>query len=162
MGKRVDETVQRLLSMWESGEFPKVVVKTMLARKAGERPCDAWSLANQILMIVSGTQDARGFNQWQEVGRKVKKGAKALYISGPLKKTITVKDEETGEEKKQQITYGFKDIPVFALEDTEGEPVSATAPNYQPDTFPPLMDVAEAWGLRCHTPLVVITITEST
>ncbi|WAH39332.1 hypothetical protein [Alicyclobacillus dauci] len=72
--------------MWETGDLPKALAKTMLGRQAGNRPCDAWCLANQIIMIVSGTEDACGFNQWQEVGRRVKKGAKAICIFGPLKK----------------------------------------------------------------------------
>jgi len=32
------------------------------------------------------TEDARGFRQWQKVGRRVKKGAKAFYILAPIRK----------------------------------------------------------------------------
>ncbi|MFD1674160.1 ArdC-like ssDNA-binding domain-containing protein [Alicyclobacillus fodiniaquatilis] len=146
MGAKIDEAIQKLLVMWDTGDMPELIKKTMLARQAGDRPCDHWSLANQILMYLSLTEDARGFRQWEQVGRKVKKGAKAIYISGPLKTTIEVENEETKQKEKIQIIRGFKDIPVFRIEDTEGEPVG-DRPNYQPPILPPLMDVADAWGI---------------
>lgn len=33
-----------------------------------ERPCDRWSPGNRLL-LAAGTEDARGYRQWQEVGR---------------------------------------------------------------------------------------------
>ncbi|GMA65638.1 hypothetical protein NZD89_27940 (plasmid) [Alicyclobacillus fastidiosus] len=147
MGKRIDEAVQKLLVMWETGDMPEVIKHTTLARQKGERPCDSWSLANQILMLLGLTEDARGFRQWEQVGRKVKKGAKAIYISGPCKHTREVVDEDTGEKVKRTFISGFKDIPVFRIEDTEGKPVEVTKPDYSPQQLPPLMDVAEAWDI---------------
>ncbi|WP_436664477.1 hypothetical protein ACOALA_20765 (plasmid) [Alicyclobacillus acidoterrestris] len=147
MGAKIDDAVQKLLGMWESGEMPEMIKHTTIARQKGERPCDSWSLANQILMLLSRTEDARGFRQWQEVGRRVKKGAQAIYISGPLKYTREVIDEETGEKVKRTFIRGFKDIPVFRIEDTEGAPIEDSQPNYAPKEMPPLMDVAEAWGI---------------
>src|SRR4051794_40846156 len=40
----------------------------------------AWSLCNQLLVLLAGTADARGYRQWQEGGRHVKKGAKSIRI----------------------------------------------------------------------------------
>ena len=60
------------------------------------------------------------FRQWEQVGRKVKKGAKALYILGPCTYTKTVTDPDTGEEKKETYVKGFRPISVFAFEATEG------------------------------------------
>ncbi|WP_373278597.1 ArdC-like ssDNA-binding domain-containing protein [Alicyclobacillus shizuokensis] len=96
-------------------------------------------------MVAHDTFDARGFKQWEEAGRKVKKGAKAFYILGPVTKTVTREDPETGEEIRRLVVVGFKAIPVFRLEDTEGDPV--TVPNYDPPVLPPLMNVAQAWGI---------------
>jgi len=131
--------------MFESGNLPAAVARTVIRGDA--RPCDRWSLGNRLLMLLAGTEDARGFKQWQEVGRRVKKGAKAFYILAPVTKKKTVRrvevDPETGEEREVEqvriVTVGFRDIPVFRVEDTEGEPL----PDYAPPEPPPLFDVAK-------------------
>ena len=133
------------MNMFESGNLPAAVARTVICGQA--KPCDKWSLGNRLLMMISGTDDARGFNQWQEVGRRVKKGAKAIYILAPVvKKKVTRRietDPETGEEREVEqvrtVTVGFRDIPVFRVEDTEGEPL----PDYAPPEPPPLFDVAK-------------------
>jgi len=147
MKDRVTEATQKLLVMWESGDLPKAVAHTMLARQGGERPCDSWSLTNQILMLINETEDARGFRQWEQVGRRVKKGAKAVYILGPVARKVKERDEETGEERERTLIFGFKGIPVFCIEDTEGEPIEDSRPDYHPPIMPPLMNVAKAWGI---------------
>jgi hypothetical protein len=86
--------------------------------------------------------DCRGYKQWQEVGRQVKKGSKAAYILGP--RLVKIEDEETGEEK--QIVTGFFSIPVFPYDDTEGE--SLIEEDQTPREMPPLYDVAQAWGIN--------------
>ncbi len=103
--------------------------------RAPEIPCSKWSFGNQILMQVGGaTDDARGYRQWQAINRHVKKGATARYILAPM--TIKRKDEN-GEERI--IVIGFRSVPVFAIEDTEGEPVE----EYKPAALPPLAGLAE-------------------
>src|SRR5690606_15517582 len=54
-------------------------------------------------------------------------------------------DEETGEEVRRSILVGFRSIPVFAVEDTEGEPLPEV--DYRPKDLPPLMEVAERLGV---------------
>jgi hypothetical protein len=82
--------------------------------------------------------DARGFRQWQKADRKVKKGAKALYILAPM----FFKKEEDGEEAL--VLGGFKPVPVFRSEDTEGEPL-----DYEVIELPdlPLLELTEEWGI---------------
>jgi hypothetical protein len=41
-------------------------------------------MLNQFSVFLSGTHDARGIRQWNMVGRKVTKGAQALYIFVPM------------------------------------------------------------------------------
>lgn len=144
---RIAETTQKLLDLFRSGQAPATIARSVIRRKAGDlsRPSDSWSLSNQILMVISGTQDARGYQQWQEVGRHVKKGAKAVYILAPCTKTFTDKDPETGEEVKKTIITGFRFIPVFRYEDTEGEPLRVV--DYTPAELPPLYDVAVRLGI---------------
>lgn len=87
------------------------------------KPSAKWSLLNKLIMEANGTSDARGFNQWKTVGRYVKKGAKAFYIIGPCTKKVTKKDPVTGEETSEVVITGFRGIPVFRYEDTEGKPL---------------------------------------
>ena len=86
-------------------------------------------------MFISGSKDARGYQQWKEVDRFVKKGSKAIYILVPkIAKTV---DSETGEE--ETILKGFMCRPVFRVEDTEGEPL-----DYEQNELPylPLLERA--------------------
>jgi hypothetical protein len=49
-------------------------------------------------MFLAGTSDARGFQQWREVNRFVKKGSKGFFILVPhIRK---VEDEQSGFEKQ--------------------------------------------------------------
>ena len=104
-------------------------------------PCAHWSLSNRLLVFLSGTDDARGFRQWQEIGRYVRQGAKALHILAPI--LVKKRDEEDGEEEK--VVKGFRVVPVFRFEDTEGEPLNH--PQLLPPQPPPLLEVAQAWGI---------------
>jgi hypothetical protein len=144
---RVAEATEELITLFESGDLPQAIFPLLWTAGRAARPSDAWSLGNRLIMVLVGkTNDARGYRQWAEVGRHVKKGAKAFYILGPMTKTITVHNEETGEDEKRTVVFGFKAIPVFRYEDTEGEPLP------EPDPAPfairplPLEAVARAWG----------------
>ena len=138
---RADATLAEILSMFESGNLPEAIAQTRLVRMRNDRPMCEWSLGNQLLVFVHGTEDARGFRQWEAVGRRVKRGARAFYILGPCKVKKTERDERTGEEAERMIVVGFRAIPVFRLDDTEGEPVEY--PDYSPPELPPLWEVAE-------------------
>jgi antirestriction protein ArdC len=135
------------LECFESGELPPRIAETVIARAEGEAPSACWSLGNQLLCLLSGTADARGFRQWKEVGRSVRKGARAIYILGPKTRKITEKDAATGEEVSRPICTGFVGIPVFRFEDTQGLPLQRHS-DYRPAEFPPLYDVAERLGVR--------------
>jgi len=140
---RVEEATGRLLEMFQSGNLPQAVARTLIAAKAGEVPSAKWSFGNQLLMMIAGTEDARGFKRWQEVGRRVRKGAKAFYILAPRTIRKTERDED-GTERKVTLVVGFLGVPVFRYEDTEGDEIQR--PTYTPDVLPPLYEVARAWG----------------
>jgi len=88
--------------------------------------------------------DCRGFRQWEEAGRKVKKGSRAVFILRPHLIKTTKKDE-TGELKEYFVPVGFSPIPVFAASDTEG---ATPLPVYQPTALPPLFEVAKTFSMR--------------
>lgn len=144
--ERADEALRSILDLFESeAELPARIAETVIARAEGTSPMVNWSLGNQLLCLLAGTSDARGFRQWKEVGRSVNKGAKAVYILGPVTRKVRDTDPETGDETERPIVTGFVGIPVFRLEDTNG--ASVERPDYEPPGFPPLFDVAERWGL---------------
>ena len=96
-------------------------------------------------MLLGGTSDARGYRQWFDVGRHVRQGSKAFYILGPvfIKKPL---DSTNPDGEEVDVLVGFKAIPVFRYEDTEG----AELPTYKPRDPPPLLDVAEKYGMRVN------------
>jgi len=91
-------------------------------------------------MFISGTGDARGFRQWKQVNRYVKKGAKSLTILAPR---LVKKQAEDGKDTEPLVGWFFC-CPVFRVEDTDGEPL-----DYQNIELPelPLMEVAQGWGI---------------
>jgi hypothetical protein len=97
-------------------------------------------------MLLAGTTDARGFRQWNEARRWVSKGAKAFWILGPIRKTVkkTILDESGQKEDEIEVLVGFKAIPVFRYEDTNGQDL----PVYQPRDLPPLLEVADRFGMK--------------
>ena len=107
-------------------------------------PCHNWSYLNQFVAYLSGTNDARGYRQWQEAGRHVKKGAKAIHIFVPMLYKSKPEDPEN-EEKK---LTGFKAMPVFRVEDTEGEELDyeIRLREFDPSALP-LIDVAQSLGV---------------
>ena len=143
----IKNAVGTLLDTFQSGNFPAKVAMTIIRKAEGDTiPADSWSFANRLLMTAQGTNDARGFRQWNEVGRHVKKGSKSIHILAPLTKKIVEKDEATGEELKRIIIVGFRPIPVFRLEDTDGEPLPTF--DYKPKKYPPFFDVADKLGVK--------------
>ena len=138
MHEKVRKVLNVIVSKFKSGEIPEAVA--LASYPIPDIPSSKWSFTNRTLMFLAGTGDARGFRQWKEANRWVRKGAKAIYILVPcLAKNV---DEETGEEK-EFLRY-FKPSPVFMYEDTEGEPL-----DYERIELPelPLVERAEAWGI---------------
>jgi len=85
--------------------------------------------------------DCRGFRQWQEAGRKVSKGSKAVYIIRPL-----LYKGKTGNDKEdaKAVCLGFSAIPVFAASSTEGQSGLTV---YDPIKYPPLYEIAQKLGV---------------
>jgi len=132
--------LQKIVDLFKQGNVPAALAVVTIPLEANI-PSAKWSVSNRILQFLADTSDARGFRQWQNASRKVKKGAKAFHILGPKARKITETDE-SGKETEKHIVMGFFAIPVFRAEDTDGEPLP-----YEPPSPPPLADVAEAFGL---------------
>lgn len=145
----ISEAVYNLLTMFQSGNFPTQLATTIIRRHEGDIvPSDNWSIGNQLLMQSQNTSDARGYKQWQAIGRQVSKGSKAVYIFAPMTKKVKDKEEseKKGEDVFKVVILGFFPIPVFRFEDTTGEPLPF-AESYKPKKYPPFFDVAQKLGL---------------
>lgn len=143
----IKESVDQLLEMFRTGQLPEKVAFSIIHRHAGDViPSDSWSIGNRVLQMLQGTSDARGFKQWQEAGRHVKKGSHAIHILAPLTFKIKVKDEKTGEDVEKVIVKGYRPIPVFRAEDTEGADLVYDH-SYEPKEYPKFFDVAAKLGI---------------
>lgn len=146
MNGKAKEALDRVVTMFESGDVPAAIAHSVL----NPAPMAKWSYLNRLACYVERTSDARGFNQWKNVGRSVKKGSKAIYILAPTFVKAKVEKREIDESGRERVVeaeesrmVGFHAIPVFRVEDTEGEPV-----DYQTQAPPVLANVAEAWGIK--------------
>lgn len=163
--ERLDEQLEAVLDAFRTGEVEGYVTGDLLRRKAGDEPLpmDRWSLYNRFRVLVTKSRDARGYKQWQEVGREVKKGSRAVYILAPILAKRTVcsdracgtwagdKDDTSCDAcgaptTRKKVLVTFKSIPVFRYEDTDGEPLPEF--DYSPAELPELIEVADAWGLE--------------
>ncbi len=139
MNKNIQKVLASIVSAFESGDVPDAVA--VASFPIPDIPSAQWSFTNRTIQFLSGTADARGYRQWQAVNRHVKKGAKAIHILVPCFRKQ--KDEET--EDEQQVLTFFKAMPVFRVEDTEGEHL-----DYQNIELPelPLIQRAYDWGIN--------------
>jgi len=138
--KKARICLQRIVDLFKEGNIPKALAVATIPPQTGI-PSAKWSWSNKLLQFLADTSDARGFRQWQEAGRMVKKGAKAFHILGPKTKKVIETDDD-GQEIEEIVVTGFYAIPVFRAEDTDGEQLP-----YEPASPPPLADVAERFGL---------------
>ena len=138
MNERIKEVLDSILERFKSGDIPEAVAYSMFPIL--DIPSAKWSILNRIIMFLSGTNDARGFRQWNEVNRYVKKGSKGFYILVPHIRKIENRD--TGEEKAALV--GFLTRAVFRYEDTDGEPIIREEIEL---ADLPLIERAEEWGL---------------
>lgn len=145
----IQNAIDHLLSMFQSGDMPERVAFSIIHRREGESaiPSDRWSLSNQIIMWSNGTTDARGYRQWQQANRYVKKGSSPFYILAPLMKKKTELNPVTGKEEERFILIGFRAVPVFRYEDTDGMELPERE-HYEPKELPPFWDVAEKLGIK--------------
>ncbi|MEU2004704.1 ArdC-like ssDNA-binding domain-containing protein [Rhodococcus sp. NPDC019627] len=114
-----------------------------LAYLDAARSLHTYSLNNVLLMLAQrpdATQVA-GFRAWQQRGRQVRKGERAIRIFGYSSRTVTDTDTTTGEETRRKVpTYPV--LSVFDIDQTdpiEGHP--------QPDPIAAHLTGADEHGI---------------
>ena len=145
MKPQIKEAVDTILTALTDGNLPKAIARIFIRHG---RPCDSWSFCNRLFTVFAGTEDARGYQQWKQVGRQVKVGAKAFYIFVPLIRKSKEINGTTGDEIEISHRYGFNTVPVFRVEDTEGAPLEDVEAEREIISALPLMNVAVAWGIQ--------------
>ena len=164
---RVEQAVGQLLALFASGNVPQALAHATYPRL--NVPSSRWSFRNRLLMLLSGTEDARGFRQWREVGRSVTKGAKAVWILAPVcreeilcpgcGKRLFLTPHETlevcplcdgslADASRKRLLLRFRAIPVFRREDTEGAPLEDELLPVPRHNF---LALAERWGVSVKT-----------
>ena len=76
----------------------------------------------QMMGYKEGLELLAPYKRWNKINRNVRKGEKAVYILAPIFKEIKNEEGEVIDKK-----MWFKKVPVFDLQQTEGEPFE---PNY--------------------------------
>ena len=142
--ERAAVELEKIVALFSTTQLPDLCARALI--NAPEKPSSKWSFGNQLLMLLTGTADARGYRQWGDVGRYVRKGSKAFYILGPVFIKKRLDNSDPSDDEEVNVLVGFRAIPVFRLEDTEG----AELPAYTPKNPPPLLDVAERFGMKVN------------
>ena len=147
---KAEAAAERILGAFRSGDLPQALAPLFVHRDDENIPCNKWSWQNRLLVALAGEFDARGFRQWEAVGRMVKKGEKAFHILVPLGRKMEV--ERNGQTEEVYVTYGFKAAAVFGRSQTDGEPLPDDTERESAwiDTLP-LVEVAREWGLSVAT-----------
>lgn len=120
-GPSVQEKVEELVSILEEGvtnfSYSPEEFKALLEMKA---LMPNYSFRNLIVAKLQypNASFIASFKRWNELGRKVRKGEKALKIFKPNFKKV---EDEDGDVDTKLV--GFLTVPVFAYEQTEGEPL---------------------------------------
>jgi hypothetical protein len=81
MNERVKAVLETILERFKAGDIPQAIAYTL--NPIPDIPSSRWSFMNRLIMTLSGTTDARGIRQWNQAGRSIKKGSKAIYILVP-------------------------------------------------------------------------------
>ena len=150
-GRHTAEVAERIIDAFRQPDKLPGALAPIFIHRNDDVPCRKWSWHNQLLVALSGTVDARGIRQWNRAGRKVKKGSSAIWILAPCIKKVAA-EGDNGEQQERQVVYGFRSVPVFAYEDTEGEPLPEQDNRYDAWVNElPLAGVADAWGIAVGT-----------
>ena len=143
--RKAHDILTTIATEFGTTKFTKKFARSYIDAPVG--PSEKWSITNRLCIRLQDTNDARGYKQWQEVGRRVKKGAKAIHILGPRYMTIPKKEaQKEGKPDTYKKMIGFFAIPVFRYEDTDGKPLPQYKPKNQP--HPDLMKLIKKRDIK--------------
>jgi antirestriction protein ArdC len=103
---------------------------------------------NNLMLIAAQCPHATrvaGYRKWQQLGRHVRKGERAIKILGYSTKKITKTDPDTGDEVEDRLVR-YPILSVFDISQTDGDPIPAD-PYHLPSGEGPDggLDQLQAW-----------------
>lgn len=148
LSEKATASIERAITLAQTEGTVAGMVRPNLIKRATPVPFDRWSWSNRMLAFLqSGSTDCRGFRQWEAAGRKVKKGASAIYILRPV--TIRKRPKDGAEDEDAgRMLIGFQGQAVFPIDATEGPPPPEYEGGFEPATPPPLYDLAARLGIE--------------
>jgi len=146
LSPKAQKQLDKVVNKFKDGDLSPIV-NVVILELPEDAPAKKWTLANRAMAFAqTGSLDCRGYKQWIASGRQVKKGSHAGFIFYPR---MTKKENAKGEKEPRCI--GFGSTAVFAVDDTEGDPVA----DYEPKQAPLLLEVAERLGVSVeYAPLI--------
>lgn len=123
-------------------------VRWITTRRAFRR----YSFSNQLLVALQRPDATRvtGYRSWEKIGRKVRRGEKAIRILAP--RTFTREVEKTDGTTKTERGLYFVSVPVFDVSQTEGDELPSISEPLQGDShashIEALVDFAGTLGYR--------------
>jgi antirestriction protein ArdC len=128
--KGEDRTKQMLADLQDS--VAAIVQSGQLSRwldAMASNGLNRWSFNNRMLSVLqvlqrdpNGELHLMGFRQWDKYNRKVRKGEKAVWILAPMTRKIREEGDD-GKVRERTIVTGFKSVPVFNIDQTDGDPM---------------------------------------
>ena len=143
--KKFAESIEKIIGIFASGQIPEAIAHSVIPMP--DIPSAKWKgLRNRLLVFIhtameGKSMDCRTFKQWKEVGRYPTGKGTGFYLWRP---DIRKKKEEGKED--QTYIAGFRSFIVFSYSDTKGDEIEM--PEVEPAEPPPLIEVAEAWGIN--------------
>jgi hypothetical protein len=122
---RKDEALERLTT----GIAQLTSSKTWSAWLQMQSRFHRYSFSNCLLILLQRPTATRvaGFHTWRRVGRNVCRGEQAIWILAPItRRQVPAADSEPAEAPKRMVA-AFRPVPVFDLDQTEGEPLPEVA-----------------------------------
>ena len=148
---KLEAIAGRFLEAFRTGKLPAKLAKIYLSSPSDGVPCRRWSVRNQTITALEGHDDARGFRQWLEVGRHVKKGESAFFILNPVLRGASRRQEQTEEPAEEanavRRAVGFRFQAVFGYDQTDGEPLPLYEEQRRKVEALPLLEVAQSWRI---------------
>ena len=145
---KAESAANTILNAFKNPNSLPAALAPIFINRHDDVPCRQWSWSNQMITAIHGHSDARGFRQWQKVGRHVNKGQKSFTILSPVTKKIV--DKITQEERFAVV--GFKGTAVFGLRQTDGDELPPPDPEVaQWIESLPLLAVAKDWGISVES-----------
>jgi len=146
---KAKKALGRVLDSFRNGDLSPLAKLTSFEIPS-DSPALRWSMNNQLLAVFQAkTLDIRGYRQWEKVGRKVcEPGAVYIWVRNEyIPKGEKERAERESRDPKSRVYWGLK--PVFPYYNTEAIPGKEHLypDEYTKVTRPPLIEVAEAWGL---------------